>query len=209
MPVRTFSLVRRRSDGTELCARSGTRESTSKSTARIRDGMADVSNTRIEPLCHTKGSSGNLGISLRGRRRSRHARARRFIMATPDRRGTRGEDTFFWVVCIATDRAPYADYADERRIVADKRLTAVTGHAYLRQSAVHLRNLRSGCWTDRHHDACLPQERPLHTHSLEGINNKIDEDPYKRQRSVEHRRSVVVLCAQHDNRLGGVSPLGS
>ena len=67
-----------------------------------------------------------------------------------------------------------ADYADERRIVADKRLTAVTGHAYLRQSAVHLRNLRSGCWTDRHHDACLPQERPLHTHSLEGINNKID-----------------------------------
>src|SRR4249919_888924 len=35
-----------------------------------------------------------------------------------------------------------ADSTDEQRIGADQRITAVTGHAYLRQSVVHLRNLR-------------------------------------------------------------------
>ena len=92
--------------------------------------------------------------------------------------GTCGEDISFLIASSASRPIGLvvfdADYADERRIVADKRRTAVTGHAYLRQSAVHLRNPRSGCWADRHDDACLPQERPLRTHSLKGINNKID-----------------------------------
>ena len=65
-------------------------------------------------------------------------------------KGNRGEGLplreSFFVACRHHDRSDSffdADYADEKRIVADKRITAVPGHAYLRQSAVHLRNLRS------------------------------------------------------------------